>query len=71
MITINQLAVMIMEIAGATFGLKHIPGPEGVRGRNSHNDLIEEKLGWRPSASLKSGLELTYPWVSRQGELAR
>ena len=68
MVTINQLAEMAMEIAGKNLTIKHIPGPEGVRGRNSDNRLIEEKLGWAPSFELKKGMELTYKWIEEQVE---
>jgi nucleoside-diphosphate-sugar epimerase len=63
MVTINRLAEIIMEIAGKKLSIKHIPGPLGVRGRNSDNHLIEEKLGWAPSMTLKEGLAKTYPWI--------
>lgn len=66
MVTINQLADMAMEIAGKKLSRNHIPGPLGVRGRNSDNRLISEKLGWRPSKPLKDGLEKTYAWVEEQ-----
>jgi len=66
MVTINQLAEMAMEIAGKKISIKHIAGPLGVRGRNSDNRLIEEKLGWRPSASLLDGIAKTYPWIEEQ-----
>ena len=66
MVSINQLADIIMGIAGKTVKLRHIPGPQGVRGRNSHNDLIKEKLGWAPNESLKDGLSKTYPWIESQ-----
>ena len=66
MVSINDLAHMVMAIAGKNLGIKHIPGPLGVRGRNSDNDLYEEKLGWRATASLKEGLEKTYPWIAEQ-----
>jgi GDP-D-mannose 3',5'-epimerase len=66
MVTINQLADMAMEIAGKKLSLNHIPGPLGVRGRNSDNHLISEKLGWRPSKPLKDGLEKTYAWIEKQ-----
>ena len=66
MVTINQLAEMIMEIAGVKLKIRHIPGPQGVRGRNSDNRLIKEKLGWAPSYSLKKGLEITYKWIEEQ-----
>jgi nucleoside-diphosphate-sugar epimerase len=68
MVTINQLAEMTMDIAGKKLSIKHIPGPLGVRGRNSDNSLINEKLGWAPKASLRDGLEITYNWISRQVE---
>ncbi|RKY53474.1 MAG: NAD-dependent dehydratase, partial [Candidatus Neomarinimicrobiota bacterium] len=66
MVTINQLAEMVMEIAGKRLKIKHIPGPLGVRGRNSDNRLIKEKLGWEPSYPLKNGLEKTYEWIEEQ-----
>ncbi len=66
MVTINQLADMAMEIAAKKLTKKHIPGPLGVRGRNSDNNLIEEKLGWRPSQPLKKGMEPTYEWIADQ-----
>lgn len=71
MVTINQLAEMIMKVANKNLTLRHIPGPLGVRGRNSHNDLIGEKLGWKPSEPLIEGLSKTYPWIERQLELMR
>ena len=49
--------------------IKHIPGPEGVRGRNSDNELILEKLGWQPTICLEDGLRLTYKWI--QGQIAK
>ncbi len=66
MVTINQLAEMAMEIGGKKLTIKHIKGPLGVRGRNSDNRLIAEKLGWRPSQPLREGLQKTYAWVSEQ-----
>jgi len=71
MVTINQLAEMIMKIAGKKLTIKHIPGPLGVRGRNSDNRLIKEKLGWEPSQPLVKGLEKTYAWISEQVERDR
>jgi GDP-D-mannose 3',5'-epimerase len=64
MVTINQLAEIIMKIAGKHLNIKHIPGPLGVRGRNSDNKLIKEKLGWEPTMKLKDGLEITYKWIN-------
>jgi nucleoside-diphosphate-sugar epimerase len=66
MVTINQLATMIMGIAGKKLSIVHIPGPLGVRGRNSDNRLIREKLGWAPSRPLREGLEKTYHWIKEQ-----
>ncbi len=65
-ITINNLALMVAEIAGKKINLKHIPGPIGVRGRNSENTLIKEKLGWAPNYPLKKGMEKTYAWIEEQ-----
>ncbi len=66
MVTINELATIVMEIANKNQTIKHIPGPLGVRGRNSDNALIQEKLGWAPADSLRAGLEKTYPWIADQ-----
>ncbi|HTY23962.1 MAG TPA: NAD-dependent epimerase/dehydratase family protein [Desulfomonilaceae bacterium] len=71
MVTINELAAMIMRIAGKDLVKRHIPGPLGVRGRNSHNALIEQKLGWKPSQPLEAGLRATYQWISSQIEATR
>lgn len=66
MISINNLAKMIIEISGKSLNLSNIPGPVGVRGRNSNNDLIHEKLNWKPSQPLKTGLTKTYEWIKQQ-----
>lgn len=66
MVTINQLAETVMGVAGKKLSIRHVPGPLGVRGRNSDNNLIKEKLGWKPSAPLKKGLEKTYAWIEEQ-----
>jgi nucleoside-diphosphate-sugar epimerase len=66
MVTINQLAELVMDIAGKKLSIRHIKGPLGVRGRNSDNRLIAEKLAWKPSRSLREGLEKTYDWISSQ-----
>lgn len=71
MVSINQLAEMIMQIAGKKLRIKHISGPLGVRGRNSDNRLIVEKIGWKPSRSLREGLEKTYHWVQAQVSASR
>jgi GDP-D-mannose 3',5'-epimerase len=66
MVSINQLVGMVADIAGKRIEINHIPGPLGVRGRNSDNRLIEQRLGWRPSEPLQKGLEVTYGWIERQ-----
>ena len=66
MVTIDRLAELIMEIAGKKLTIRHMPGPLGVRGRNSDNRLIAEKLGWTPSRPLREGLEKTYRWIEEQ-----
>lgn len=68
MVSINQLAEMVMDIAGKRQSIKHIPGPLGVRGRNSDNNLIYEKLGWKPTQPFRVGLEKTYAWIRYQVE---
>ena len=66
MISINGLATMVMEVANKPLSIRHIPGQLGVRGRNSDNRLIQEKLCWSPSRSLHQGVARTYPWIARQ-----
>lgn len=71
MVSINQLANLASEIAGKKVKIKHIPGPLGVRGRNSHNDLIKKHLKWAPGLPLKHGIEKTYKWVEAQHRAAK
>jgi len=66
MVSIDQMATMIMDIAGKKLSIKHVPGPMGVRGRNSDNNLIRQELGWSPKMRLREGLEKTYPWIESQ-----
>ncbi|HTE48353.1 MAG TPA: NAD-dependent epimerase/dehydratase family protein [Candidatus Paceibacterota bacterium] len=66
MVTINQLAEMTMNIANKKLSIKHIKGPLGVRGRNSDNTLIKQKLHWAPSALLAEGIKKTYAWIEKQ-----
>jgi nucleoside-diphosphate-sugar epimerase len=63
MISINALAHLIANIAGIDIRLKHVPGPQGVRGRNSDNSLLRAVLGWEPEISLEYGLATTYAWI--------
>ena len=65
-VTINHLVDLVADIAGKKVGKRHIDGPQGVRGRNSDNRLIREKLGWAPGRDLRSGLEETYPGSRRR-----
>ncbi len=66
MISLNDLAKLIMNMAGKNLSIKHIDGPLGVRGRNSDNRLIHEKLNWKPTRPLREGLEKTYLWIQEQ-----
>jgi len=66
MVSINQLADIIADIAGVQLKKKHIPGPQGVRGRNSDNTRLKEVLKWEPQISLEEGLKRTYKWVEQQ-----
>lgn len=64
MVSMNEMAQMVLEFRGEDIPIKHIPGPEGVRGRNSENTLIKEKLGWEPDTPLKEGLKITWDWIN-------
>lgn len=66
MVSINQLADMIAEIAGIKIIKKHIDGPQGVRSRNSDNSKLREVLDWEPKISLEDGLRKTYAWIEDQ-----
>merc|ERR1711908_244353 len=66
MVSMNEMAAMALEMKGGKLPIKHIPGPEGVRGRNSDNNLIKQVLGWAPGTPLKEGLQYTYDWISKQ-----
>ena len=66
MVTINQLADIAAKVADKTITKKHIDGPLGVRGRNSNNDLIREKLQWDYSMTLEQGISKTYNWIKSQ-----
>jgi nucleoside-diphosphate-sugar epimerase len=65
MISINDFAKMIIGISGKNISIKNIIGPEGVRGRNSDNALIEKELGWKPSQPLKYGITKTFNWINK------
>lgn len=66
MVSIDAFVDMIADIADKRVRKRHIPGPTGVRGRNSDNRLIHERLGWRPGRPLKEGMAKTYDWISGQ-----
>ena len=67
MVSMNEMQALALGFAGKPdMPIKHIPGPEGVRGRNSNNDLIKEKLGYAPSVKLADGLKVTFQWIEEQ-----
>ena len=66
LVTINELAEMVIAISGKSLKVNHIDGPQGVRGRNSDNTKLREVLGWEPGIGLEAGLEETYRWISKQ-----
>src|SRR5579859_2820922 len=67
LVTINQLVDMVAKIAGKRIRKQHnLSGPQGVRGRNSDNNLLRKVLGWEPSTRLEEGLAVTYPWIASQ-----
>ena len=70
-VSMNGMMETIMSFDGKGLPIRHIPGPEGVRGRNSDNALILEKLGWEPTIKLADGLKVTYEWIKGQLKEAR
>ena len=66
MVTINQLVDITAKVSGKNISKNHVEGPLGVRGRNSNNDLIREKLGWDYSQPLEEGIRKTYTWIREQ-----
>ena len=66
MVSINELAAMIADVASIEVRMKHVPGPQGVRGRNSDNTLLRTVLNWTPEVSLEEGLAKTYAWIESQ-----
>src|SRR2546426_6047918 len=72
MVTINQLVDLVAQIAAVRVTKKHVPGPQGVRGRNSDNTRLRKVLSWEPIIALEDGLQRTYSWIEEQvrGRLA-
>lgn len=68
MISMNDMGKMVLGFASKDIPIKHIPGPEGVRGRNSDNTLIKKVLGWVPEIKLEDGLHRTFKWINTQIE---
>jgi len=68
MVTINQLAQMAIDLSGKSIQIKNIPGPTGVMGRNSNNELIEKELNWKPKFTLREGIQRTFNWIKSQYE---
>ena len=66
MVTINELADMVADVAGIAVTKRHVDGPQGVRGRNSDNTRLRHVLGWEPAIPLEEGLEKTYHWIEEQ-----
>ena len=66
MVSMNEMAELVLKFKGGSLPIKHIPGPEGVRGRNSDNTLIKQVLGWAPTTKLEEGLKYTYDWIKSQ-----
>jgi nucleoside-diphosphate-sugar epimerase len=66
MVTINELAHIVMDVAGKSLSIVHVDGPQGVRGRNSDNTRLREVLGWEPGIKLDEGLAETYRWIEKQ-----
>ncbi|XP_042939504.1 GDP-mannose 3,5-epimerase 1-like [Carya illinoinensis] len=68
MVSMNEMAEIVLSFENKKLPIHHIPGPKGVRGCNSDNTLIKEKLGWAPTMKLKDGLRFTYFWIKEQIE---
>ncbi len=66
LISVNELVAVIAQIAGVDVNLRHVQGPQGVRGRNSDNARLRKVLGWTPEISLEDGLRETYCWIEQQ-----
>lgn len=67
-VSMNEFAEIAMSFEAKKLPIRHVPGPEGVRGRNSDNTLIKAMLGWAPSVPISEGLRKTYFWIKSQVE---
>lgn len=65
-VSIDALAQLVIDASGKHLSIRHVQGPQGVRGRNSDNTRAREVLGWEPSTKLHEGIEYTYAWVHDQ-----
>lgn len=66
LVTVDQLAGLAIAASGKDLGIRHVAGPQGVRGRNSDNTLCRKVLGWEPQVSLEAGMKRTYEWIASQ-----
>ena len=66
LISINDLVDLVARIAKVKIVKKHVPGPQGVRGRNSDNTRLRQVLKWEPRVTLEEGLAKTYAWIEKQ-----
>jgi len=67
LVTVNELVDLVCDIAGKKLTKRYdLSKPQGVRGRNSDNSRLREVLGWEPSITLRTGLQVTYPWIERE-----
>jgi len=68
MVSMNEFAALVLSFENKSIPIKHIPGPQGVRGRNSDNEMIKARIGWEPPTKLADGLKITYFWIKEQIE---
>lgn len=66
MVSINDLAKIVISLSGKEIRINNVPGPEGVRGRNSNNKLMKAMLNWAPHEPLSIGMEKTYAWIASE-----
>lgn len=66
MVSINQLAELVISISNKKISIKNVPGPVGVNGRNSDNNKVREDIGWDATINLREGIQSTYQWIVSQ-----